>query len=80
VLGASGEGSLDALFGGVVGMIIGAGLFSEFYPKLEKGTLSKDNFAGLTWPQLIKVTPWLIIIPMLIAITALLLWVEKGGL
>jgi hypothetical protein len=78
--GASGQGSLDALFGGVVGMIIGAGLFSEFYPKLEKGILSRGNFGELTWPQLIKVNPWLIIIPVTMIITALLFWIEKSGL
>jgi hypothetical protein len=78
--GAAGQGFLDALFGGVVGMIIGTGLFSEFYPKLEKSILNRDDFGELTWPQLIKVNPWLIIIPVTIGITALLFWIEKSGL
>ena len=42
--GAVGQGSLDALFGGLVGLIIGAGLFAEFYPKLEKAILDKGSF------------------------------------
>ena len=78
--GAVGQGSLDALFGGVVGMIIGAGLFAEFFPKLEKSILSRGDFGEMTWPQLIKVNPWLIIIPVVIGITALLFWIEKSGL
>lgn len=78
--GAVGQGSLDALFGGVVGMIIGAGLFSEFYPKLEKVILSKGDFGELTWPQLLKVSPWIIIVPLSIGIIALLLWIEKYGI
>ncbi len=78
--GAVGQGSLDALFGGVVGMIIGAGLFSELYPKLEKSILNRGDFGEMTWPQLIKVNPWLIIIPVAIGITALLFWIEKSGL
>jgi uncharacterized protein len=77
--GAVGEGSLDALFGGVVGMIIGAGFFSEFYPKLEKGILSRGNFGELTWPQLLKVNPWFVVLPVAIWIIDLLLWMEKSG-
>ncbi len=78
--GAVGQGSLDALFGGVIGMIIGAGLFAEFFPKLEKSILNRGDFGEMTWPQLIKVNPWLIIIPMAIGIIALLFWIEKSGL
>lgn len=78
--GAVGQGSLDALFGGVVGMIIGAGLFSEFFPKLEKTILDRGDFGELTWPQLIKVNPWLVILPVSIGVIALLWWIEKSGL
>ena len=78
--GAVGQGSLDALFGGVIGMIIGAGLFSEFFPKLEKSILNRGDFGEMTWPQLIRVNPWSIIIPMAIGIIALLFWIEKSGL
>ena len=78
--GAVGQGSLDALFGGVIGMIIGAGLFAEFFPKLEKSILNRGDFGEMTWPQLIKVNPWLIIIPMAIGIIALLFWIEKSEL
>jgi uncharacterized membrane protein YedE/YeeE len=77
--GAAGEGSLDALFGGIIGMIIGAGLFSEFYPKLEKGILNKGPFGELTWPQVLKVNPWWVILPAALWIIDLLLWIEKSG-
>jgi hypothetical protein len=78
--GAVGQGSLDALFGGVIGMIIGAGLFAELYPKLEKPVLNRVNFGELTWPKFIKVNPWSIIIPLAIGMIALLFWIEKSGL
>ena len=78
--GAVGEGSLDALFGGLVGLLIGAGLFSEFYPRLDKGILNKGHFGDITWPQLLKVNPWSMIIPVTVGAIALLLWVEKSGL
>ena len=80
VAGAVGQGSLDALFGGVVGILIGAGLFSEFYPKLEKRILSRGDFGELTWPQLLGVNPWFMVFPVAIWIIDLLLWIEKFGL
>jgi len=80
MVGAVGEGFLDALFGGVVGMIIGAGLFSELYPRLEKSPLNRGNFGELTWPQLFRLNSWIIIIPFSIGMIILLVWIEKSGL
>jgi hypothetical protein len=80
VAGAVGQGSLDALFGGVVGILIGAGLFAVFYPRLSQGILRKGDFGELTLPQLFRVQPWLIVPPVAIALTALLVLLEKAGL
>ena len=80
MVGAVGEGFLDALLGGVVGMIIGAGLFSEFYPRLEKGFLTRGNFGELTWPQLFRVNPWILIVPFSAGMIILLVWIERSGL
>jgi hypothetical protein len=80
MVGAVGQGSLDALFGGIVGMLIGAGIFSEMYPKLERSILNKGYFGDLTWPQLLKKNHWAVIIPFAIAIMALLYWFQKSGL
>ncbi len=80
MVGAVGQGSLDALFGGVAGTLIGTGIFSEFYPRLERGLLIRGDFGETTWPQLLKVNPWVIIIPVSIGIMILLFWMEKSGL
>lgn len=80
LVGAIGQGSLDALFGGMVGLLIGAGLFSEFYPILEKKILLKGDFGDLTLPELFKVNHWVIIIPLSAGIIALLIWIETSGL
>lgn len=77
--GAVGQGSLDALFGGFVGTLIGAGLFAEFYPKLEKAILNKGYFGEITWPQLLKVNPWWVVLPVVFWIINLLLFIEKYG-
>jgi hypothetical protein len=78
--GAVGQGSLDALFGGIAGMIIGAGIFSEIYPKLERSILNKGYFGDLTWPQLLRKNHWWVIIPVAIGITALLFLLQRSGL
>jgi hypothetical protein len=79
VMGAVGEGSLDALFGGVVGILIGAGLFAALYPRLEKGILSRGDFGTKTFPEIFKVNPWILIIPVSVLVLALLVWIEKSG-
>jgi hypothetical protein len=78
--GAVGQGSLDALFGGMVGILIGAGLFSEFYPKLERGILGWGDFGELTWPRLFKVNPWTLAIPLTAGVIIFLFWLERSGL
>jgi hypothetical protein len=80
MVGAIGQGSLDALFGGLLGMLIGAGLFAEFYPVLEKGILRRGDFGELTFPQLLKVNPWWVILPVALGIICLLYWLEMSGL
>lgn len=80
MLGAVGEGSLDALFGGVIGMLIGTWIFAALYPLLEKAILNKGDFGDMTLPKLFEVNPWFVIIPVAIALTALLMWMEKTGL
>src|SRR6056297_2939265 len=39
IAGAAGQVELDALVGGVLGMLAGAGLFAAIYPRLESGLL-----------------------------------------
>jgi len=79
MVGAIGQGSLDALFGGLLGMLIGAGLFAEFYPALEKGILRRGDFGELTFPQLLKVNPWWLILPVALGIMGLFYWLETSG-
>lgn len=78
--GAVGQGSLDALFGGVVGMLIGSGLFAAMYPKLQIKILNKGYFGDVTFPQLLKVNPWFVVITFAILLTAFLFWMENVGL
>ena len=81
VVGAVGHGSLDALFGGVAGALIGAALFAALYPRLKDGLLRKGWFGDITWPQLLKAkSPWIVVVPVAAAMVGLLLWLESAGL
>ena len=80
VTGAVGQGFLDALFGGVVGTLLGTGLFAAVYPKLQKPILSKGDFGAVTLPELLQVNAWVVVVPAAILLTAVLLWMERAGL
>jgi uncharacterized protein len=80
VVGAVGQGWLDALFGGVSGIIVGTGLFAAFYPIIQKKILNKGEFGDITFPQLLKVNPWAIIGPVAVLIVVLLFFIERAGL
>jgi hypothetical protein len=79
VAGAVGQGSLDALWGGVVGLVIGTWLYAAAYPRMK--SLSKlGSFGSVTLPELVKVSAWQIVIPACIVLTVLLILVERTGL
>jgi hypothetical protein len=79
IAGAVGQGSLDGLFGGMAGILLGAGLFAEAYPRLDRFVLRKADFGELTLPQLFKVNPWVIVFPVSIGIVLFLFWIERAG-
>ncbi len=56
VAGAVGTGALDALIGGMVGMLIGAGLFAEAYPSLKTGILARYPLPAVTVPEFLKIS------------------------
>ncbi len=77
-VGAVGHGALDALVGGVFGIMIGAGLYAAAYPTLEKKVLHIGEFGDKTLIDMLKVgNPWLVIIPAAIIMIAFLLILES---
>ena len=80
IAGAVGNGYLDALTGGLIGIIVGSGLFAALYPRLKAGILSKGDFGDLTLPRLLKVNDWVVIVPLSGLIVLLLFLMERAGL
>lgn len=78
-MGAVGEGRWDAVWG-ILGMIVGAGLFAEAYPMLKETVYTWGNLGKITIPQVLGINHW-VIIPIFIAFALLLFrWFEKKGL
>ena len=59
--GAAGTGALDALIGGVFGLLVGSGLFAHLYPRI-KPILCQGMFPVQTLPELLHLNRWIVII------------------
>jgi len=79
VAGAVGQGSMDALLGGVVGILIGAGVFAALFPRLSRGVLAVGDFGDVTLPRLFKVNEWVVVLPVTALIVLLLWWLHGVG-
>ncbi len=75
--GAVGTGSIDAIFG-VIGFLIGAGIFAKFYP-LMKQKFMKKSLGDITIPQLLEINPWYVITFFSILIVLFLYILEING-
>ena len=78
-LGALGEGRIDALWG-IGGMLVGAGIYAEAYPYLQKTVLTWGDYGKITIPQVLGVNHWLVIVPFVLLTVMLFRWFEKKGL
>ncbi len=78
-LGALGEGRYDAL-AGIAGMLGGAALYAEAYPKMQLSVLDWGRYGSLTLPQALGVNHWLVIAVFVAGGLALFRWFEKKGL
>ncbi len=78
-LGALGEGRWDSLFG-IGGMLAGAALYAEAYPGMKSTILAWADYGKITLPQVLGVSPWLIIALFWLLAMAMFAWFERRGL
>jgi len=76
---ALGAGWIDALVG-AIGIVIGAGLFAACYPRLRTGILKRGDFGTLTLPEWLKVNAWAVVVPVALALAAILYAIDCAGL
>jgi uncharacterized protein len=77
-VGAVGEGRWDAFWGGIMGMLVGAGIFAEGYTLIKNSLLKWGNLGKLTIPQVAGVNHWIIIAAVWIIMILFLRGLEKG--
>jgi hypothetical protein len=77
VAGAAGTGALDALVGGMVGMLIGAGFFAEAYPVLKTRVLGYGKFPAVTVPEFLHLNVWPVIILLEVFMIGFLVVLEQ---
>ena len=80
IAGAIGNGYLDAIVGGLAGILLGTWIFAVMYPKLRDGILKKGDFGDITLPGMLKMNDWVVVVPAAVVIILLLVWIEKAGL
>lgn len=78
-MGALGEGRWDAVWG-ILGMIVGAGIFAEAYPWLRSTVYTWGDYGRLTLPEMLGVNHWLIIPVFIVGAVLLFRWFERKGL
>jgi uncharacterized protein len=79
IAGAIGNGYLDAIVGGLAGILLGTWIFAIMYPRLKDGILKLGDFGDITIPGLLKVNDWVVVVPVVALIVLLLFWIEKAG-
>lgn len=77
--GALGEGRLDALWG-IAGMLVGAGIYAETFPYLQRTVLTWGDYGKITIPQVLGINHWLVIFTLILLTLLLFRWFEKKGL
>lgn len=78
VAGAVGQGAMDALVGGVLGLMLGSWLFAALYPRLTP-FLARGEFRHTTLQEVFRLGTWQTVIPVAVLIVALLLGLEWLG-
>jgi len=80
IAGAVGQGSLDAVFGGLFGIITGAWLFSVVYPFVNRRIYPLGNFKDKCLPEILNVNHWIVVIPASLILLGFLIVIEVNGL
>lgn len=78
-VGALGEGRWHAVFA-IIGMLAGAALYAELYPVFKTTVLAWKDFGKIGLPEVLMVSPWIIVSIFWAGTLAAFVWFEKKGL
>lgn len=68
---------MDGLFRGILGILVGAALYSEVYPLIQNNLLKWGDYGKLTIPAVLGVDPWVIIVPFALIAGGVLFWLDR---
>ncbi|HEX6174691.1 MAG TPA: hypothetical protein VF089_11805 [Candidatus Binatia bacterium] len=60
-----------------MGILIGAGIYSEVYPLIENNLLQLGDYGKLTFPTVLGIDPWFVIVPFAIIVIGVLLGMDR---
>jgi len=78
-VGAVAEGRTDAIWG-IFGMLCGAALYAETYPFMKAHIIPLGNYGKITLPQVLGVSPGLVIAVFALIVMAMFCLFEKKNL
>lgn len=78
--GAAGTGALDALVGGIAGLLVGSAIFAHLYPALDRKILHSGEFPWLRLPDFLRWSEGPALALFLAACTGFLFLLEMNGL
>ena len=78
-LGAIGEGRVDAFWGGILGMLAGAGVYAEVYTLVRGNLLKWGSLGKITLPAILGINHWMIIVILWALLVLFMRWFEKIG-
>jgi len=78
-VGAVAEGRWHAIFA-IAGMLVGAAVFAELYPAMSTTVSTWGAFGKITLPQILGLSPWLVIPVLVVGFLALFRFFEQKGI
>jgi len=78
-IGALGEGRWHAVFA-IAGMVAGAAIYAELYPVFKSTVLAWKDFGKIGVPDVVGVSPWLIIPVFWAGVIGVFIWFERKNL
>ncbi|MFU8780681.1 MAG: DUF6691 family protein [Kiritimatiellia bacterium] len=78
-LGALGEGRWHAIFA-IIGMILGAALFAELYPWLERSVMAWKDFGKIGLPEVLGLNHWIVVVLFWVIVLGVFVFFEKKKL
>ncbi|MBS1169301.1 MAG: putative rane protein [Burkholderiaceae bacterium] len=78
-VGALAEGRWHAIFA-IVGMIVGAAIYAELYPYFKSTVLAWADYGKIGLPDVLGVSPWVVVAAFWMACIPLFVWFERKGL